>query len=138
MKKIKFISAITFVLLFSACKKDDNSGSADIINVVQQGSWKITLFNDSGKDETSSYSDYTFTFSGGIVTGSKSNGTANGTYAYKLDDSKHKFILNFTSPSSFSELSDDWQIMEQTSTKIRLEDVSGGNGGTDLLTFEKK
>jgi hypothetical protein len=37
----------------------------------------------------------------------------------------------------FDELNDDWHIIEETSTKIRLQDVSGGSGGTDLLTFEK-
>lgn len=34
-------------------------------------------------------------------------------------------------------LSDDWDVLERTDTKIRLIDVSGGNGGTDYLTFEK-
>ena len=37
----------------------------------------------------------------------------------------------------YMDLSDDWDIVERTDTKIRLQDVSGGNGGTDYLTFEK-
>jgi hypothetical protein len=48
-----------------------------------------------------------------------------------------KLILNFASPADFTEISDDWHILQETSSKIQLEDVSGGNGGTDLLTFEK-
>jgi len=28
-------------------------------------------------------------------------------------------------------------VIQQSSTLIKLEDVSGGNGGTDYLTFEK-
>jgi hypothetical protein len=46
-------------------------------------------------------------------------------------------VIGFASPASFVEISDDWEVIENTSTKIRLQDVSGGNGGTDLLTFEK-
>jgi len=37
----------------------------------------------------------------------------------------------------FDELNDDWHILNETSTKIQLEDVSGGSGEIDLLTFEK-
>ena len=39
--------------------------------------------------------------------------------------------------STLSSLNDDWHILEQTAKKIKLEDVSGGNGGTDYLTFEQ-
>ena len=37
----------------------------------------------------------------------------------------------------FEDLNDDWDFISQSSTKIELIDVSGGNGGTDYLTFEK-
>lgn len=43
----------------------------------------------------------------------------------------------FTSPPDFEELTDDWDIISQTSSKIELIDISGGNGGTDYLTFQK-
>lgn len=44
----------------------------------------------------------------------------------------------FSSPTVFAdELTDDWDIISYTDTKIQLVDVSGGNGGTDYLTFEK-
>jgi hypothetical protein len=47
------------------------------------------------------------------------------------------FNIFFASPVDFSELSEDWDIITNTGTKIELIHVSGGNGGTDLLTFEK-
>ena len=37
----------------------------------------------------------------------------------------------------FEELTDDWEITEKSATVIKLRDVSGGNGGTDYLTFTK-
>jgi len=47
------------------------------------------------------------------------------------------FNISFSSPNDFEELSDDWHIESHSSTMIKLKDVSGGNGGTDFLTFEK-
>ena len=47
------------------------------------------------------------------------------------------FNIFFASPVDFSELSEDWDIIMNSSSKIELMHVSGGNGGTDLLTFEK-
>jgi hypothetical protein len=45
------------------------------------------------------------------------------------------FTLAFSSPAQFFELSDDWEIIEKSTTLIKLKDVSGGNGGIDYLTF---
>jgi hypothetical protein len=47
------------------------------------------------------------------------------------------FIISFASPANFRELSEDWEILSRTASKIKLKHVSGGNGGTDLLTFEE-
>ena len=47
------------------------------------------------------------------------------------------FNIFFGSPADFAELSEDWDIISHSATKIELKHVSGGNGGTDLLTFEK-
>ena len=48
------------------------------------------------------------------------------------------FNIFFASPADFAELSEDWDIISHTASKIELKHVSGGNGGTDLLTFEKQ
>jgi len=47
------------------------------------------------------------------------------------------FNIDFSSPAQFFELSDDWEIIEKSTTVIKLKDVSGGNGGIDYLTFTK-
>jgi len=52
-------------------------------------------------------------------------------------DSDLDFNIFFASPPDFEDLSDDWDFISHTSTKIELIDMSGGNGGTDYLTFEK-
>jgi len=67
-------------------------------------------------------------FRNGCTIGNFSGGTSSGD----ID-----FNIFFASPVDFSELSEDWDIITNSSSKIELIHVSGGNGGTDLLTFEK-
>lgn len=125
------------IALFSSCKKDDSTSSPSSTNSIQQGQWKITSYIDSGNNETSHYTGYAFVFaSGGVVTATKQGSSVNGSWSSGTDDSQLKLYLTFTA-TPFSELNDDWHIVQQTSSLIQLEDVSGGNGGTDYLTFEK-
>jgi hypothetical protein len=139
MKKIISSILMLSIFLMTSCEKDDNpnAGSTNITNIINQGNWRITLYNDSGTDELYHFTGYTFTFSNGTITAVRNTTTVTGTYSTLFDDSKNKFLLNFGSTVPFDELNDDWHIIEETSTKIRLQDVSGGSGGTDLLTFEK-
>lgn len=139
MKKFIIIPTITLLViaLLSSCKKDDNSASPSSSTFIQQGQWKITSYIDSGNNETSHYTGYAFTFvSGGVVTATKSGSSVSGNWSTGSDDSQSKLYLTFTA-APFNELNDDWHIVQQTSSMIQLEDVSGGNGGTDYLTFEK-
>ena len=127
------------ILVFglSSCTKDKNSTDPSTSDIVGQGTWKVTLFNDSGDDETQNFAGYNFTFnSNGTIAAVKNASTVNGTWNTGSDDSQNKLILDFGTTVQFSELNEDWVILEQTALKIRLEHVSGGNGGTDLLTFE--
>lgn len=129
---------LLLLLLLVSCKKDDDNSASNASDFLVQGSWRITLYNDSGNDETDHFTGYVFTFSSnGGLTASNGSTSVPGTWSTGSDDSQKKLYLTFNSPPDFNELSDDWHILEETSTKIRLEDVSGGNGGTDLLTFEK-
>jgi hypothetical protein len=130
-----FITCLAVMLFATSCKKDNLSEQTG--EVLQEGTWRVSLYNDSGSDETNHYTGYSFDFgSNGTISVNTGNGNASGTWSAGNDDSQSKLILQF-STNPLEDLSDDWHIIEQTSTKIRLEDVSGGNGGTDLLTFEK-
>jgi hypothetical protein len=143
MKKILSISALAIIVMiaFSSCKKDDNSNSAQsaALNATAvQGKWRVSYFVDNGVDETIHFTGYEFQFnSNGTVTATKGGSTINGTWTSGTDDSTVKLILGFSTPADFLDLSDDWHLIQQSSTKITLQDVSGGGGGTDYLTFEK-
>lgn len=54
-----------------------------------------------------------------------------------IESSDHdKLDIDFGEIEPFDELNNDWHIISFTDSKIELEDVSGGDGLTDYLTFE--
>ncbi|HMC98965.1 MAG TPA: hypothetical protein VKH37_02395 [Ferruginibacter sp.] len=145
MKKILTfaVAAIIVANTTTSCtKNDDNSISSQVaalVQTAQTGNWKITSYIDNGVDETNHYTGYTFQFtSGGTVVATKTGATTvNGTWSGGNDDSTLKLVLNFGAATPFLELNDDWHVTQQSSAIIKLEDVSGGGGGTEYLTFEK-
>lgn len=119
---------------------------------AQSGTWSITRFEEDGRDETSDYNGYSFTFNAdGNLTATNGQNTVSGTWSVVVDSSSSNssdddddddsndvdFNIFFVSPADFEELSDDWDIISRTDTRIQLIDISGGNGGTDYLTFQK-
>ena len=137
-----------FLLLFAmGCTDDDgpsNNTQNEIETDVQKGTWKITKFIDSDKDETNDFAGYDFTFlSSGVLRADNGATQYDGTWSItdsnSNDDSQDDldFNINFNLANDFEDLNDDWDIISRSSTKIELIDVSGGNGGTDYLTFEK-
>ncbi len=133
-----------FGILTVACKNDDAtpSNQSKVENIAKSGTWKITYFYDTDKEETTNFTGYNFTF-GTSLTATNGVNTYTGTWSISdsnsNDDSMDDLHFNiaFTAPPDFEDLSDDWDIIEVTETKIKLIDVSGGGGGTDYLTFEK-
>lgn len=134
----------------TSCTKPDNTPSINnqsqtqVEDNVQTGEWIITKFIDSGEDETNHFAGYNFTFkSNGSIVAINGSNTFNGSWS--IDDSNSNddslddldFIIYFNLTNDFEDLNEDWDLVSQTSTKIELIDVSGGNGGTDYLTFEK-
>ncbi len=133
-------SLLFSTLIFSSCKKDDapTITTTNVTSTVSNGSWRITYYAESSVDKTSNYSGYSFTFaSGGVITATKTATTVSGTWSTGNDNSTVKLVLAFTTPTLFSDLSDDWHVLERTDTKIRTQHVSGGSGTTDYLTFDK-
>ena len=160
MKKafnIGLLLMLSFSLMSSMCSSDDDDGGsndnsqqiAEIENTAQSGTWRITNFNDSGQNETSDFNGYDFTFnSNGSLIASNGSTTVSGSWSVTDDSNSNDdsnsdddidFNISFPVPESndFEDLNDDWDILSITDVKIELIDISGGNGGTDLLTFEK-
>lgn len=135
---------------------DDDHGShhsiaaAPVINTATSGTWKIAYYSDSGNDRTAWFANYLFTFNPDNAV-LATNGDNSFTGSWSVANSHHSksgsdddygssdvdFNLGFGSPAQFAELTDDWNIVSYSANRIELIDVSGGNGGTDYITFEK-
>jgi hypothetical protein len=142
------VMAILINLFFSCSNDSSSSNSVDptpVVNTVNKGTWRITFYEDSGVNETSNFTGYNFTFGpNSVLTATNGTNTYLGTWSVTSDNSGDDspsndldFNIAFSSPSNFEELTEDWNIIERTDTKIKLVHVSGGNGGTDYITFEK-
>ena len=110
---------------------------------ITQGTWYVSHFSEDGVDETQYFTGYNFTFSDdGTVTATNGTNTISGTWSTSKsssdDDSNDPhFNLTFPATNNFDELSDDWHITSSSDTQLDLEDVSGGDGSIDKLTFKK-
>ena len=151
MKRLILIPALFCLFMLnvaSMCSSDDDSTSgnpAPVINLVKQGTWRITSYIDSGVNETNDYNGYNFTFSdANVLTATNGTNTYTGTWSIVNDSSDDDdsssdldFNILFAAPANFADLSDDWDIVTYSANTISLIDVSGGNGGTDTLVFTK-
>ena len=150
-QKTKYLWSILFVLSLGmiSCSENGETGP-DLLSRQQlednmnSGNWRITKFVDSGNDETNHFSGYDFVFNeNGVLESSNGTNTYSGTWSISdsnsSDDSPDDLDFNilFNLTNDFEDLNDDWDILSVTASKIELVDVSGGNGGTDFLTFEK-
>lgn len=143
-RSIISLSALLLLAGLTGCTSDTpDVTTTEVESTVTSGVWKITYFYDTDKEETAHFNGYEFTFGeDGTLTASNGASTVTGTWSVtdNSDDdspSNPDFNIFFASPDDFEDLSDDWDIISRTDTKIELQDVSGGNGGTDDLIFEK-
>lgn len=161
MKNVLFYATLlmlSYSLMSSTCSSSDDDGQdpnnnlvviAEVTATVQTGTWRITNFVDSGIDETNDFAGYNFTFnSNGSLVADNGSTTVTGTWSITNDSgsgssdddgnssSDIDFNIAFAAPADFAELTEDWHIVSRSSTQIVLIHISGGNGGTDNLTFE--
>jgi len=137
-------------LIIGACDDDDNGANTKVTEIettAMSGQWIVTNFVDHDSYETDDFTGYVFEFgSDDIVRATIGSTTVSGSWSVTSDDSGDDnshgefedidFNISFSGPPDFEELSEDWEIIFLTNTKIELRHVSGGNGGTDRLTFE--
>ena len=155
MKHFKNLFFSALVIFMVACDNDDDTvttGDFDNTDVTAlrdsaiDGTWRITQFIDDGRDETSDFDGFTFTFNadGSVVA---ENGTLSftGSWFIELDDSsldddddsdELEFNVSFSLSNDFDELSEDWYVIEYSSNSIRLLD-DDDDGEDDFLTLTR-
>ena len=135
--KAKFATLIVCsqVLLMLACHKSHDDVNVSQNQPVTNGDWRVTLFTDSGNDETVDFNNYTFYFSSEGTLKAVRNGTT--TIGSWSKGSKFNIDLGVKNEANkpLGELTDDWQIISISPTEIRLGDDNPASG--ELLTFTK-
>jgi hypothetical protein len=131
--RIKLIVAILALsAIVTSCSRSlDNPN-----NVVVDGTWRVTLFTDSGNDETADFAGYSFTFSNnGTVTATKTGASKNGTWS----TGSNKFNIDLgpkvDTNKPLGELTDDWKIITSSATELKLTDDNAASN--EFLTFTK-
>lgn len=109
----------------------------DLENIAIEGQWLVANYNDSGVDETTNYANWIFTFNTDGTVSAINNTTIYGTWSTIIDSGQLKMVLDFGTQTPLDEFNDDWDVFDLDVDRIELKDVSGGNGDTDILVFEK-
>lgn len=123
----------TTVILFTSCKKEDNA----VEKTITKGTWKISSYIDSGTDETYHFTGYTFNFNddGSVLATLNSNGVYGNWF--RSNDDNHEELNIVFNQAPLNEINDDWHVIVISESTIELQDVSGGDGETDYLKFNK-
>ena len=132
--KLKLTAAAIGLFLLSACTRSLDSNNTT--NIATSGTWRVTLFTDSGNDETSDFAGYSFTFgSNGALTATKNGTSQNGTWS----TSSSRFNINLgpkvDTNKPLGELTDDWKIISTSDAEIKLTDDNPSSA--EFLTFTK-
>ncbi len=127
----------------SNCSNGGNGGDGDgsgntgnLASVLIDGLWVVGSYTEDADDQTSNYNGYTFNFNSDGTAIANNGSTTNGTWSPQNSDSE--LFLNFGTVAPLDEFDDTWDVISITDTQVELRDVSGGDGGTDTLIFNKQ
>lgn len=133
MKKLVLVFALVGIL-FASCKKDS---PRKVENMLEEGTWKITYYDQHGTTKTDTYTGDVFTFAEDETVSATHSSTAfSGTWECDKSSGDTYFLLDMKNPSEFMDISRDWLVIEKTDVSLKLSYTSSDNK-VDYLTFEK-
>jgi hypothetical protein len=124
--------------------KTPSDGHDIIAIIVTNGTWKISCYWKSERNEMINFNGFNFSFGANdLLTVTDGKNTYKGTWSILEADSNNesisdlKFNIAFAYPIHFVEIIDGWENIEQSPDYFELRDQSIRNGITDFLTFSK-
>lgn len=137
---MKRITIIWFaaLLIFASCTNNGSNLNSSTAQIVSSGTWRVSLFTDSGNDETTDFAGFSFAFNNnGSITAVRNAVTTNGTWS--VNTSSNKFNIDLGPKTDLNkplgELTDDWKIISATETEVKLTDDN--TISNEFLTFTK-
>ena len=134
----KLLFVLAFPLLIAACSKsNDNPGSTDsLTSIITKGTWVVHFYKIDGKDETSNYAGYVFTFNiNGSLQAEKTGNTTAGTWSETTDSyDKTKLVLTWVGggiPVELLKIQEEWVLQAKSSSLIELANT-GSSGSSEL------
>lgn len=136
MKKVIVSFTAGIILLATSCTRSSDTGNP--ADIAASGTWRVTLFIDSGNDETADFAGYSFRFnSNGTLAATRSGNTQTG--AWSVQNSSSKFTIDLgpkiDTNKPLGELTDDWKIISSSNTEIKLTDDNPASN--EFVTFTK-
>jgi hypothetical protein len=124
-------------LTFERTPFEGGNGSDDLTDILSDGLWFVASYFEDADDQTSNYTGYQLDFnSAGTVVATNGSNSNNGTWM--VFSSGNQMAIDFGTDLPFEEFNDDdWDVISVSVTEVIIQDVSGGNGGTDTLTLQK-
>lgn len=126
-----------------ACDDNDSEpnliqNEENLVEAVENSTWRISLFIEDGENETSDYSSISLRFlENGTVEALESGSLIEtGTWRTLRDDGRVEFWLDFSDDVRLEELSEDWYLISVSDTEIQLEE-DDDTDEDDLLTLSK-
>lgn len=143
----KLFTCLTIVaILFSSCEGSEDIpllNELTVTNRMTSGTWKITRFVHENTTKTADYNGVSFDFDA-ISVNLINTGTLPVAGGWGVIDEGFEgapelvFTMALTSVEPrFTNISDDWEIVESTSTLLKLQDENLETNTIDYLTFEK-
>lgn len=152
MKNIKHqIRVVLIMMVISSCDPLDHeciiTPACEIEDIVESGTWEITLFAHLGIDKTSNFEAYVFSINEIFMyannaeqnisfTGGWSVIWLYGLYEYTLDDVS--VSISFSLNGDLGELSGVWDFISISENKIELKLIIEETGEVNYLTVEKQ
>lgn len=143
--KFKLTFLLLLTLFFSSCDESEIPllNEAKVVNRMSSGSWKVSQFTYQNTTKTADYEGVVFDFDA-ITVSLTNTGTTPVAGSWGVTDEgfegEPELVVNLALTSvepRFTNISDDWYIIESTPTKLRLRDENLATGTIDYLTFQK-
>jgi|SRR5687768_2878464 len=137
MRNRLIYSMLIGLLLFAFSCNEKEYSTEKFSTTVQEGNWKVSMFDYTDKDLTGYYDGYKFTFTTqNTVTAAGENFYA-GKWWVKYEGDQLILTLDFPKITPIQLLNYDWVVINYDSQMINLSWDNPYYGGTDYLVFEK-
>ena len=143
-KRLRFeVEEIGYELILERqCPNDMEDGDVmEIRDILMTGDWVVAQFSEDGSDKTPDYEGYDFTFGmqHELTVSTNMDPLKSGLWkVVRNSEGGLEVYLNLGDDGDvFSELTEDWDFVSISETRLELKDVSG-DGTVDTLVFERK